>query len=215
MVNEMKGWGKVKYLLHLHSHPHSFLRVPSPCFLSFFKTIIRAEDDVLYRLISNYLNVHIVDDKGRNLSSKLDFGIPPGSFLTPILVNLFLDQLDEQFDLQFGRTIGVIPHVRYYTNIFVPVFPGGIDITEEDLVQIIDGTIFSETTGDIVYNAVKLTPGKASVPFPKGFLSVNKDGVIFVTKGSPEETTFSPVPYIFLLVNRLSYSSATISTSFT
>ncbi len=159
-VDDIKFWRNKGYRYAVDADIDNYFdSVPHDLLLKKLEKLI--PEPPALRLFRKWIKVELYD--GKNVW-KLDKGIPQGSVVSPILANLFLDELDEML-LSFGKKL-----VRYADDFLV------LSKTEQEARENID------LTGMVLEDMqLKLNPLKTKiVSFDKGFKFL---GAIFLYDG--------------------------------
>jgi RNA-directed DNA polymerase len=102
---QVESWGKVDEVVPADI-VSCFDRIPHEGLLN---TLLRYVDDTqLLFLIRNFLIVDIFDRDGRNYTNT-HIGIPQGSPMSPVLMNIYLHQFDLSLMMEVQQSV---PHLR-------------------------------------------------------------------------------------------------------
>lgn len=93
-----------------------FDKIPHGLLLSELRSCLGAENEEIISLISSFLRTPILDKEGVNYASS-SLGIPQGSPISPVLMNVYLHSLD----LRMGELVvsGPLLYLRYADDILL------------------------------------------------------------------------------------------------
>lgn len=107
---ELHGWGPVDRLIK-SDIVKCFDNIDHKQLTSFLSSDLGEENAPFCDLILRFLKTEIRDKKGNNYSNNTK-GIPQGSSLSPVLMNIFLHRLDKEISL-FRSTEDNLCYIRY------------------------------------------------------------------------------------------------------
>lgn len=162
-ISTVVGWGNVELLL-LFDLSLSLNRISHSRLLEKLEPILY--EKYIWKLVSSFLTLPIIDKTGTDWSSKA--GIPTLSFLSAILLNYYLDELDRAFEVHFPN----FQYARYDYEVFIPIFIGkSKEFYVPNFLNLLNEL-------DLVGKVTGIVPGGLPVDFFGGLVSVNKEGAI-------------------------------------
>lgn len=130
----MRSWRSLA-MLQKSDVVSCFDKIPHDLLLSELRSYLGAENEEIINLISSFLRTPILDKKGVNYASS-SLGIPQGSPISPVLMNIYLNSLD----VRMGEFVssGQLFYLRYADDILLG-FPTGASISR--LTLALDRTV--------------------------------------------------------------------------
>lgn len=118
----MRSWRSLA-MLQKSDVVSCFDKIPHDLLLSELRSYLGAENEEIINLISSFLRTPILDKKGVNYASS-SLGIPQGSPISPVLMNIYLNSLD----VRMGELVssGQLFYLRYADDIFLGFPPKAI-----------------------------------------------------------------------------------------
>lgn len=166
-MSTISNWKEISYLIRIDCL-NSLMSLSRSRLLSKVKEILY--DNHLFHIISSFCNIEILNSSGE-LVSHNSRGIPPLTFISDVLFNIYLDDLDRQIDEKYP----CIKYVRYDSELII-----AFSIWEKAKVK-----SFVDVFNEICININLCTPllekayrGSSAIPFKFGMISVNKEGSI-------------------------------------
>lgn len=111
----MRSWRSLA-MLQKSDVVSCFDKIPHDLLLSELRSYLGAENEEIINLISSFLRTPILDKKGVNYASS-SLGIPQGSPISPVLMNIYLNSLD----VRMGELVssGQLFYLRYADDILL------------------------------------------------------------------------------------------------
>lgn len=113
---QVESWGEVNFIMKA-DFVGCFDNINHDLLLSVLRIYI--SDSAFIDLIARFLQADIGDKDGRSYAA-IDKGIPQGSSLSPVLMNLFCHQLD----LRITNSSPYLRYVRYADDFLIAIQPG-------------------------------------------------------------------------------------------
>lgn len=115
------GYGKVERVIKADI-VKCFDNIDHNILLSLLRKKVGEENDAILRLVQSFLGCKIFDKGGKDYSNQKR-GIPQGSPLSPLLMNVFLHQLDIRVGA-LVKEVGSIEYLRYADDMLVVIKSG-------------------------------------------------------------------------------------------
>lgn len=113
-LERIQEWSEIEALLLINCSD-SLTKFPRSLLIEKVQAIVHY-DDGLVKLISSFCNLALLDNTGKDWSDKT--GVPPLLFISSILFNIFLDEIDREIEEQLPK----LKYARYEFEILVPIF---------------------------------------------------------------------------------------------
>lgn len=113
--NEMRSWSSL-VMLQKSDVVSCFDNIPHNLLLTQLRSCLDAENEQVISLIESFLRTPILDKEGVNYASS-SLGIPQGSPISPVLMNIYLHSLDARMDKLIAE--GLLLYVRYADDIIL------------------------------------------------------------------------------------------------
>lgn len=162
-LETIQKWSEIEALLLINCW-NSITRFPRSILIEKVQAIVNYDSE-LVKLISSFCNLAVLDYTGEEWSDKT--GVPPLLFISEILFNIFLDEIDREIEEQLPN----IKYARYEFEILVPIFhKEKLHSTMDALSEIFNKYNFRQPK---LYTALR---GEKPIPFAAGFIHINCEG---------------------------------------
>ncbi|GLJ56542.1 hypothetical protein SUGI_1227300 [Cryptomeria japonica] len=101
-------------------------------------------------LIHNFLTTDIFDKEGQNCGNRVSgIGIPQGSSLSPVLMNIFLHKFDQAISEWVSTTYPLIRYARYADDFFIGIKESSHALDPEPIVSMVRKLMKDELSLDL------------------------------------------------------------------
>lgn len=109
----VNGWKEVHFLYRI-DFSRSITQFSRSRLLEKVQSLVQGEG--ITKLLSSFCDLRILDGSGKVVKYKR--GVPPVAFISPILLNIILDDLDHEFTLSFPN----LQYIRFEHEVLIPFF---------------------------------------------------------------------------------------------